>query len=117
MGEFAGGHAYFVSQLSRRAGREPFSVHTTFQYGGAPGKRHRLREAMLWRDEVGYYDPPGGVLVFAPELPTELLRAVLPPHLPPGGAPSPAAHIALMRSQLRQIRAALAIAHALNAAQ
>jgi len=26
----------------------PFSVNTTFQYGGAPGKRHRLREAMLW---------------------------------------------------------------------
>jgi len=26
----------------------PFSVHTTFQYGGAPGKRHRLREAMIW---------------------------------------------------------------------
>jgi len=26
----------------------PFSLHTTFQYEGAPGKRHRLREAMLW---------------------------------------------------------------------
>ena len=32
-------------------------VHTTFQYGGAPGKRHRLREAMLWHDEPKYYAP------------------------------------------------------------
>jgi len=48
VGEFAGGHAHFVSQFARRSGVEPFSVHTTFQYGGAPGKRHRLREAMLW---------------------------------------------------------------------
>ena len=26
-------------------GWQPYSIHTTFQYGGAPGKRHRLREA------------------------------------------------------------------------
>ena len=47
---FAGGHAHFVSQLAARRGEAPYSVHTTFQYGGAPGKRHRLREAMLWED-------------------------------------------------------------------
>ena len=30
-------------------------VHTTFQYGGSSGKRHRLREAMLWVDPPEYY--------------------------------------------------------------
>jgi hypothetical protein len=58
VGGFAGGHAHFVSQFSRRDGSTPYSVHTTFQYGGAPGKRHRLREAMLWRDDEDYYSPP-----------------------------------------------------------
>ena len=42
---FCGGHNYFVSQFAQRNGWEPYSIHTTFQYGGAPGKRHRLREA------------------------------------------------------------------------
>ena len=43
---FAGGHGHFVSRLAWRRGEEPYSVHTTFQYGGAPGKRHRLREVL-----------------------------------------------------------------------
>lgn len=30
-------------------------VHTTFQYGGSSGKRHRLREATLWVDPPEYY--------------------------------------------------------------
>ena len=30
-------------------------VHTTFQYGGAQGKRHRLRESMIWEDSSEYY--------------------------------------------------------------
>ena len=33
----------------------PFVVHQTFQYGGTKGKRHRLREAMLWYDPPDYY--------------------------------------------------------------
>ena len=33
-------------------------VHTTFQYGGAQGKRHRLRESMVWEDEPSYYAEP-----------------------------------------------------------
>lgn len=38
---------------------EPYAVHTTFQYGGTEGKRHRLREAMLFIDPPDYYNPPG----------------------------------------------------------
>ena len=41
---FCGGHNYFVGQFAQRNGWQPYSIHTTFQYGGAPGKRHRLRE-------------------------------------------------------------------------
>ena len=48
---FSGGHNFFVAQMAARQNVQPYSVHTTFQYGGADGKRHRLREAMLW--EVG----------------------------------------------------------------
>ena len=55
---FCGGHNYFAAWMPQRRGVEPFSVHTTFQYGGADGKRHRLREAMLWEDPPEYYDPP-----------------------------------------------------------
>ena len=38
---------------------EPYAVHTTFQYAGTAGKRHRLREAMLFFDQPSYYDSPG----------------------------------------------------------
>jgi hypothetical protein len=45
---FASGHTYFVQRLHERMGLEPFAVHATFQYSGTPGKRHRMRERMLW---------------------------------------------------------------------
>lgn len=102
VGSFAGGHSHFVSQFARRDGTRPYSVHTTFQYGGASGKRHRLREAMLWHDGDSYYNPPGGMLMYTPSLP------------PLRPAATPAAHVALMTLQLRQIRAALVVAHALG---
>ncbi|RWW74296.1 hypothetical protein BHE74_00017772 [Ensete ventricosum] len=38
---------------------EPYVVHTTFQFAGSDGKRHRLREAMLFYDQPAYYDTPG----------------------------------------------------------
>ena len=38
---------------------EPYAVHTTFQYAGTEGKRHRLREAMVFYDPPEYYDFPG----------------------------------------------------------
>ena len=52
----------------------PFSdmVHTTFQYGGAQGKRHRLREGMMWEDEPEYYEKPD-FLTYDLDLPYELV--------------------------------------------
>lgn len=38
---------------------KPYAVHTTFQYAGTEGKRHRLREGMLFYDPPEYYDPSG----------------------------------------------------------
>lgn len=39
----------------------PYAVHTTFQYAGTEGKRHRLREAMVFYDPPEYYDAPGNL--------------------------------------------------------
>jgi hypothetical protein len=100
---FAGGHSHFVSRLAWRQGLDPYSVHTTFQYGGAPGKRHRLREAMLWDDAPAYYDPPGGVLTYTPDVPKSLAHER-----------TPRAHVSLMLHQLRQLRVALALASSLG---
>lgn len=51
---------------------EPYAVHTTFQYAGTEGKRHRLREAMVFYDPPEYYDTPGsccfGLSLFDPFL-------------------------------------------------
>lgn len=41
---------------------EPYAVHTTFQYAGTEGKRHRLREAMVFYDPPEYYDTPGNTV-------------------------------------------------------
>ena len=103
---FCGGHNYFVAQMPQRRGVVPYSVHTTFQYGGAEGKRHRLREATMWDDEPSYYDPPGGMLRYVPDVPARLIH-------PPGGM-SAQAHIDLVEHQLGQLGAALALSIALG---
>ena len=103
---FCGGHNYFVSQFAQRNGWEPYSIHTTFQYGAAAGKRHRLREAKVWIDPPEYYNPPGGVLAYAPDVPDSLVH--------PSGGMTSAGHIKLINHQLKQIRSALALATALG---
>lgn len=103
---FCGGHNYFVSRLAERLGQPAYSIHTTFQYSAAAGKRHRLREAMVWIDEPAYYDPPGGLLTFTPSVPHGLLH--------PAGGMNASGHIALINHQLRQIRSALAVATAVG---
>ena len=55
---FASGHTFFVSRMAHLMHQHPYMVHTTFQYGGAQGKRHRLREAMMWEDDPEYYAAP-----------------------------------------------------------
>jgi hypothetical protein len=55
-------------------------VHNTFQYGGTPGKRHRMREANVWRGEDfgarfllesddGDEPPLAGFLSYTPKIP------------------------------------------------
>ena len=103
---FCGGHNYFVSQFPQRMGWKPYSIHTTFQYGGAHGKRHRLREAMVWIDPPSYYDPSGGVLHYTPDVPEKLLR--------PSGGMTTAAHIRLVEHQLKQLANGFALAQLLG---
>ena len=91
----------------------PYMVHTTFQYGGAQGKRHRLREAMMWEDSPEYYS--ADFLTFEPDVPYELVY-------PRGGnvredgtqefsyRMSVAQHFKLVHHQLSQIRNAFAVA-------
>ena len=45
---FASGHTFFVQRLHERMGLEVYCVHATFQYSGTTGKRHRMRERLLW---------------------------------------------------------------------
>mmetsp|Transcript_1565 Transcript_1565/g.3967 ORF Transcript_1565/g.3967 Transcript_1565/m.3967 type:complete len:521 (-) Transcript_1565:44-1606(-) len=102
---FCGGHNYFVSQFPQRAGVQPYSIHTTYQYGGAPGKRHRLREAKVWIDPPAYYNP-SGLLVYPPDVSRSLIY--------PAGGMTTKGHIALIKHQLKQIKQALALARYLD---
>ncbi|ERM94769.1 arabinosyltransferase XEG113 isoform X2 [Amborella trichopoda] len=102
---FCSGHTYFVQAMYQQLKLEPYAVHTTFQFAGTEGKRHRLREAMLFYDQPEYYDTPGGFLSFKPSIPKSLLL---------GGAPTLKSHFSLVNYQIKQVRTALAIASLLN---
>ena len=106
MATFASGHTYFVQRLYERVKQQPYVVHATFQFSGTHGKRHRMREAMLWDvDPPEYYDPPGGFLTFRADVPAALLNA---------SALSVEGHFALVNHQIRQVRDALALAQVLR---
>ncbi|PIN26282.1 hypothetical protein CDL12_00960 [Handroanthus impetiginosus] len=102
---FCSGHTYFVQAMYEQLRLEPYAVHTTFQYAGTDGKRHRLREAMVFYDPPEYYDTPGGFLTFKPNIPKNLLL---------DGEHNIESHFALVNYQIKQIRAALAIASLLG---
>ncbi|KAK3007088.1 hypothetical protein RJ639_016139 [Escallonia herrerae] len=102
---FCSGHTYFVQAMYQQLRLEPYAVHTTFQYAGTEGKRHRLREAMVFYDPPEYYDSPGGFLTFKPSIPKSLLL---------DGAHNIESHFSLVNYQIKQIRTALAIAALLN---
>ncbi|KAH7553367.1 hypothetical protein JRO89_XS12G0002800 [Xanthoceras sorbifolium] len=126
---FCSGHTYFVQAMYQQLRLEPYAVHTTFQYAGTEGKRHRLREAMFFYDPPEYYDasePPylnhvlqafldfelldvphwfGGFLSFKPSIPKSLLL---------DGEHNVESHFSLINYQIKQIRTALAIASLLN---
>ncbi|CAN1804053.1 Arabinosyltransferase XEG113 [Linum perenne] len=102
---FCSGHTYFVQAMHLQLRLEPYAVHTTFQYAGTEGKRHRLREAMAFYDPADYYDAPGGFLSFKPSIPKSLLLE---------GEHNLQSHFALVNFQIKHIRTALAIASLLN---
>ncbi|XP_022941191.1 arabinosyltransferase XEG113-like [Cucurbita moschata] len=102
---FCSGHTYFVQAMFQQFRLEPYAIHTTFQYGGTEGKRHRLREAMVFYDPPEYFDTPGGYLSFKPSIPRNLLLE---------GEHNVDTHFILINYQMKQIRTALAIASLLN---
>ncbi|KAK9277375.1 hypothetical protein L1049_006918 [Liquidambar formosana] len=102
---FCSGHTYFVQAMFQQLRLEPYAVHTTFQYAGTEGKRHRLREAMVFYDPPEYYDSPGGFVSFKPSIPKSLLL---------DGEHTIESHFSLVNYQIKQIRTALAIASLLN---
>ncbi|KAF3454207.1 hypothetical protein FNV43_RR04654 [Rhamnella rubrinervis] len=102
---FCSGHTYFVQAMYQQLRLEPYAVHTTFQYGGTEGKRHRLREAMVFYDPPEYFDAPGGFLSFKPSIPKSLLL---------DGEHNIESHFSLINYQIKQIRTALAISSLLN---
>ena len=115
---FASGHTFFVSRMAHLMRTQPYMVHTTFQYGGAQGKRHRLREAMIWEDDEAYYSQPD-FLHFDLDVPYELTyvnggRVGADGTQPFEKRMSVAQHFALLHHQLTQIRDALALAQALG---
>jgi arabinosyltransferase len=123
---FASGHTHFVQRLAERTrGVAPFVVHTTFQFSGSAGKKHRLRERWLWAvDGPDHYAPRGGLVTLGAfeDDPTfgALLARAAPAPVPAddaSAAPALAAlagHFALVHHQLRSVRAGLALAAALN---
>ncbi|CAK9325397.1 unnamed protein product [Citrullus colocynthis] len=102
---FCSGHTYFVQAMYQQFRLEPYAVHTTFQYAGTEGKRHRLREAMVFYDPPEYFDAPGGYLSFKPSIPKNLILE---------GEHNLDTHFTLINYQMKQIRTALAIASLLN---
>ncbi|XP_021286812.1 arabinosyltransferase XEG113 isoform X1 [Herrania umbratica] len=102
---FCSGHTYFIQAMYEQLRLEPYALHTTFQYAGTEGKRHRLREAMVFYDPPEYYDAPGGFLSFKPSIPKSLLL---------DGEHNLQSHFSLINYQMKQIRSALAIASLLN---
>jgi len=76
---FCSGHTYFVQQQHKlHAGNQslaPFVVHTTFTFSKTLGKRHRLREGLLWdADPPEYFNRTGGYMSFEMDVPDALLH-------------------------------------------
>jgi hypothetical protein len=123
---FSNGHTFYVQRLQDRLqDLQPYAVHATFQYGGTPGKRHRMREALVWYgDTKEYYDHPGGFLSYEPYIPAdvdfvqfEALGWPTPDHIHKNlefNSKELTDHMALVNFQLHQMRQALAVAWVLG---
>lgn len=105
---FASGHTYFVQRLYETQEVKPYVVHTTFQFGGSAGKKHRLREGGLWEDSPEYYTQGRFLDV-----------SVTKPPVPNGfdtwnGTAMALYHRTAMMAQLAEVRDAMAVAVVLN---
>ncbi|KAL4450568.1 hypothetical protein ABPG77_000924 [Micractinium sp. CCAP 211/92] len=107
---FCSGHTGFTQNMPGKLGLKPYVVHATFQYSGTPGKRHRMRERIWWNDGPEYFsEPPAGFIVYDPDIPSSLLDAVRTMERNfTLEATTP--HFNLVNFQLRQLRAAFAVA-------
>jgi hypothetical protein len=105
---FASGHTYFVQKMYETQRLKPFVVHTTYQFGGSAGKRHRLREAGLWQDPPEYYSKGHflEVSILKPTIPRDY--AVF------SGLAMTKFHLKAIAEQLAEVKNAMAIAVALN---
>ena len=132
--QFANGHAFHAQRMHSRKGVDPFAAHNTFQYGGTPGKRHRMREANVWREEDVdsrfWLNVTGakraGFLSYAPRIPRDVDLSAFRarswpeakddtfPTIESKHDPIVDAHAKLVEFQLEQLRAAAAVASTLN---
>ena len=71
---FANGHTYYVQRLHERERKNAYAVHATFQYGGTPGKRNRMREANAWMGEEEEYFR-GKFMSFTPRVERDFFRS------------------------------------------
>jgi hypothetical protein len=101
---FQNGHVAFVQRLHEKYNVSAISAHTTHQFSGTIGKRHRMREAMLFEDSEDWYTPANGLMSFDNPLPQRLLNA----------EQTLDTHFELVHLQLKRYRSALGVAIALN---
>lgn len=102
---FCSGHTFFVQRLPSKLHLQPYSLHTTFQFSGTAGKRHRLRESLEFRDPPEYYHSSSGFVAMEAHIPPSVL-------FPP--AFNISTHFALVNFQLKSLKALLALATILN---
>lgn len=102
---FCSGHTYFVQRMPQKLGVSPIAAHTTFQFSGIPGKRHRMREAMLFdADDLEHFQPVNGLVSYDNHVPEHMLQA----------RQTVQQHFDIVNVQLRRLRFAIAISIALN---
>ncbi|PNW73352.1 hypothetical protein CHLRE_14g629000v5 [Chlamydomonas reinhardtii] len=106
---FCSGHTMYVQRMAQRLKLEPYAVHGTFQFSGTPGKRHRMREFMLYDDPPEYYDHPVGFVSFDLDGLPELLKTA-GPATDGFGLDNVQGHFKLVNHELQRLRQGFAIA-------
>lgn len=116
---FTSGHTWCVSKLPERFGQAALVFHTAFVFGGGRGKRHRMREHMVWYDEEPYFRPADGEVGFLvlgrdESPPPELLHPSGGGDGSGTGAMTVSWHFRLVNWQLARVRSGLLLARRLR---